>query len=119
MSIIGENTTLYDTIALARSLPRGQGVVNELAHEGPYCHGITEGGGKNARPTKVVCPYCKAPVKLFEYPEVGIAVYLCKEIGFFTPSPAGKITTKIWRYLIRETASTWVKVAANRNTGQN
>ena len=36
MSIIVENTTLYDTIALARSIPRGQGVVNELTHDGPY-----------------------------------------------------------------------------------
>lgn len=52
-------------------------------------------------------------------PEIGDALYICKEIGFFTRRPAGKITRGIWRDIIRETATAWVKVAANRNTGQN
>jgi hypothetical protein len=114
-----ENTSLADVVFLTLMQPPDRGIANELAHEGPYRVGPLQGVKQIKIDTSVICPYCKVPVLRYEYPQIGICVFICHEIGFFTRLPIGKMETENWRRLVRETAATWTRIEANQNRGQN
>jgi hypothetical protein len=113
-----ENTTLAETIAMALSLPRGQGIINELAHEGPYLRGVFDQTEPQTRTDAgFTCPYCKSPVLHYHYPQIGLNLYICREIGYFMGSTSYKIRRKFWRGLVAKTAKTWTQIEAERKGG--
>jgi hypothetical protein len=114
-----ENTSLADVVLLTLAQPPDRGIVNELAHDGPYRVGPLQGVKQIKIETNVICPYCKVAVLRYEYPEIGLCVFICREIGFFTRLPIGKMEIENWRRLVRETAATWTRIEADRNNGQN
>jgi hypothetical protein len=101
----------------ALSLPPGQGVINELAHEGPYHHGVFRDQPNPKEPTGVTCPYCKAEVLRYEYPEFGFCLLICKEIGVFMRLPAGRLSLENWARMVRQPARAWTEVEANEKGG--
>jgi hypothetical protein len=114
-----EGTSLVDVVVLTLTQPPGRGIVNELAHDGPYRVGPLQGIKQTKIDTGVECPYCKSPVLRYEYPQMGLCVFVCREIGFFTRLPIGKMKTENWKRLVRQTAVIWTRIEANRNNGQN
>ena len=104
---------------MALCAPRGVGMINELVHDGPYREGPIRGESAKKSNTSFDCPYCKAPVLLYQYPHINLSVYLCKEIAFFARTGNVKVTRSLWHRMIRQTAQAWVKVAADQATGRN
>ena len=114
-----ENTEVADAVILALASPPGRGVVNELLHDGPYRDGVFPGFKQIRGSTSATCPYCKSPVLCYEYPEIGLIVFICREVGFFMRQARYKMRTRTWRRLVRKTAATWTGVEADRKGGRD
>jgi hypothetical protein len=114
-----ENTDPAHAVLMALCAPRGVGMINELANDRPYREGPICGEPVKTNRTSFDCPYCKARVVSYQYPNINLSVYLCKEIAFFVRTGNAKVTRSLWRRMIQQTARAWVKVAANQATGRN
>jgi hypothetical protein len=112
-------TTPIDAISLALCLLPGQGVINELAHDGPYLHGLFCDRPNPKKSIGILCPYCKAEVMRYEYAALGFCVVICKEIAFFSRLPPIKITKSDWARMLRFTAKSWTEIEANQKGGRN
>ena len=112
-----EDSEVSDALALALVIPHGQAIINELAHDGPYFHGLFTSRDNPKSRTSVRCPYCKAPVLRYEYTDIGLCMLICKEIAVFMRLPVAKLTKANWRRMVRHTARTWTEVTANQKGG--
>jgi hypothetical protein len=113
-----ENTTMPETFAMALSLPPGQGIVKELSEERPYLHGVFDQPEPQTRTeTGFSCPYCKSPVLHYHYPQAGLNLFICREIGYFMGPGSFKMRPKVWRRLVAKTATTWTQIEADRKGG--
>ena len=113
-----EGTTPTGAMAMALSLPPGQGIVNELSDERPYLRGIFDQTEPQTRTEAgFACPYCQSPVLHYHYPQVGLNLFICREIGYFMGPGSFKMRPKVWRRLVAKTATTWTQIEADRKGG--
>jgi hypothetical protein len=113
-----ENTTMPEVVAMALSLPPGQGIVNELSNEGPYLRGLLDQSEPQTKAEAgFFCPYCKSPVLHYRYPRVGLNLFICREIGYFMGPGSYKMRPKVWRRLVATAAATWTRIEADRQGG--
>ena len=109
-----------DAILAALSSPAGQGVINELTDEGPYCEGLFLDRPNPRIRTWFICPYCRAEVLQYEYAEFGLCFLVCKEVGFFIRLPIDSLfVSKNWLHIVRRPARAWTEVAANEKGGHD
>jgi hypothetical protein len=108
----------YDAIRFALSLPPGNGVIVELRHDGPYRRGIFPGEPNPKKLAGVTCPYCQAPVLLYEYEEFGFGMFICRDVGFFMRLPADPLSREDWVRVVRQPAKTWTEIEANEKGGR-
>ena len=109
----------YDAIRFVLSLPPSQGVIVELVNNGPYRNGIFRNEPNPRKPTGVICPYCGAEVLHYAYAEFGFCMFICRDIGFFMRLPADPFSREEWAGLVRQSAKTWVEVAAGEKGGHH
>jgi hypothetical protein len=107
----------YDAIQLALLSPPGSGAVVQLKKDSPYRRGLFPNEPTSGKSTGVICPYCGVPVLLYEYPEFGFCMLVCRCLGFFTRLPINELTQDDWVHLVRHCATTWIEVEANEQGG--
>jgi hypothetical protein len=107
----------YDAIQFALSSPPGHGAVVELRNDGPYRNGIFPNEPTPKKSTDVVCPYCEAPLLLYEYPEFGFYMLICRCLGFFARLPTDALSRDDWMQIVRRSAKTWIEVEASEGGG--
>jgi hypothetical protein len=62
-----EGTGLLDTIFFALCAGPGVGIINELAHDGPYREGPLSGFITRKKSGRFSCPYCNVGVLHYQY----------------------------------------------------
>jgi hypothetical protein len=101
-----------------RRHPAQVSLLSLIKNDGPYRHGIFGGTPNPRKPTGILCPYCEAPVLLYEYPEFGFCMLVCRCLGFFARLPLPEqLTHDDWVHLVRHSARTWIEVEASEKGG--